>query len=98
MGSIILILAAFAAAFILNIRAFRLYGRDKRAAIRGEWRTPEKTLLLAAVLGGGIGAFAGMEYFRHKTKTPRFMAAVPLCALTQGLIGCAVIWRVLLTL
>lgn len=98
MGSISFFAAAFAAAFILNVRAFRLYGRDKRAAIRGEWRTPEKTLLLAAVLGGGIGSFAGMEYFRHKTKTPRFMAAVPLCAMAQGLIGCAVIWRVLLTL
>ena len=98
MGNIILAAAVCAAAFILNVRAFRLYGRDKKAAVENKWRTPERTLLLTALLGGGIGSYAGMEYFRHKTKTPRFMTVVPLCAVTQGLIGCAVIWRVLLTL
>lgn len=70
MGNIILA-AAVCAAAILNIRAFLLYGQDKWAAIRGEWRTPEKTLLLAAVLGGGIGSFAGME-----SKSPPSTATV----------------------
>ena len=98
MGGISFFAAAFAAAFILNVRAFRLYGRDKKAAVENKWRTPERTLLLTALLGGGIGSYAGMEYFRHKTKTPRFMTVVPLCAVTQGLIGCAILWRVLTSL
>ena len=33
-----------------NLLVMALYGADKRRAVRGRWRIPEKTLLLAAVL------------------------------------------------
>ena len=52
----------------LNGFTFLLYGLDKLKAQRGKWRIPERTLLLFTWLMGGVGAFAGMRVFRHKTK------------------------------
>lgn len=63
-----------------NLFAFALYGLDKRKAKRGDWRIPERTLLLSAWLLGGAGAWLGMQTFRHKTKHLRFVIGVPLAA------------------
>ena len=46
---------------------------DKRKAIKGSWRIPEKTLFLITALGGGIGTIAGMYVFRHKTQKLNFV-------------------------
>ena len=62
----------------VNLFAFVLYGIDKLKARRGAWRIPEATLLLVAFLGGSLGAFLGMELFRHKTKHAKFKVLVPL--------------------
>ena len=43
----------------INVIVFVLYGVDKRRAIRGAWRVPEKTLLTGTWLLGGVGALAG---------------------------------------
>ena len=59
---------------LMSIIAFISYGRDKRLAKEQKWRTPEKVLLLLGFLGGGFGAVAGMEVFRHKTKHWYFWA------------------------
>ena len=71
---------------VINAAAFIMYGLDKRKAIRGEWRIPEKTLLLVAAAGGGIGAFLGMQIFRHKTRHMQFVILVPLCIIVHLLI------------
>ena len=63
----------------MSLVAFALYGIDKSRAKRGAWRISERTLLLSALLMGGPGAWAGMEFFRHKTQHPRFRVLVPLC-------------------
>lgn len=68
---------AFAA---INAGVFALYGVDKRRAARGEWRISERTLLLGAWLLGGVGAYAGMRLFRHKTLHRAFAVGVPLAA------------------
>ena len=53
---------------IVNIVLFVMMGIDKVRAKRDEWRIREATLAAAALLGGGIGGFAGMKLFHHKTK------------------------------
>lgn len=62
---------------IVNVLAFALYGIDKYKAKAGAWRIPEKTLLGIAVLGGSVGAIAGMKTFHHKTKHWYFRYGLP---------------------
>ena len=67
----------------VNIAAFALMGIDKKRAINHAWRIPEKTLFLSAILGGSIGAIAGMQLFRHKTKHWYFVIGMPLILVAQ---------------
>ena len=64
---------------IINVVTFAMYGADKMKAQAGAWRIPEKTLLGLAAIGGSLGAFAGMQFFHHKTKHLNFQIIVPLC-------------------
>lgn len=56
----------------INALAFGAFWLDKRRAREGRWRTPEKTLLTIALLGGGLGAVCGQQVFRHKTRKEPF--------------------------
>ncbi|MEO6876529.1 MAG: DUF1294 domain-containing protein [Opitutaceae bacterium] len=60
-------------ALALSFFAYLAYWDDKRRAEAGEWRTPESTLHLAALLGGWPGAFLGQRIFRHKTSKVSFL-------------------------
>lgn len=72
---------------LVNLVTFLIYGLDKWKAKRDGWRIPEKTLLGLAAVGGSVGAFAGMQVFRHKTKHMKFVIGVPVIFLLQiGLI------------
>ena len=68
---------------LVNLAAFVLMGLDKRRARRERWRIPEKTLFLPAVLGGSVGAIAGMYLFRHKTRHWYFRLGLPALLLLQ---------------
>ncbi|MDY7223670.1 DUF1294 domain-containing protein [Halalkalibacterium halodurans] len=70
----------------LTVIGFAVMGLDKQKARTGRWRTPEKTLWLIALLGGSIGVFAGMRYFRHKTKHASFSVGLPLLIVVQLMI------------
>lgn len=61
-----------------NGYVFMAMGRDKRRAKRHQWRTPEATLLLMGAALGGIGLYAGMKYFRHKTSHTKFAIGAPI--------------------
>ena len=63
----------------INLFAVVIYGIDKRRAIKDKWRISESTLLLVALIGGGLGALAGMKLFRHKTQKAKFFVGVPVC-------------------
>ena len=67
----------------INVATFAVYGVDKRRARQGAWRVPEKTLFLLPLLGGSIGALAGMRVFHHKTKHWYFVWGIPLILLAQ---------------
>ena len=68
---------------IINLLAFALMGIDKQRAVRHAWRIPEKTLFLSALLGGSVGAIAGMQLFRHKTKHWYFRYGMPAILVLQ---------------
>ncbi len=68
---------------VINIAAFAAFGYDKHQARTGGWRVPERTLLLMAVIGGSIGALAGMYYFHHKTRHNSFRLGVPAILVIQ---------------
>ena len=75
-----LILTLTALLVLWNLVTFGLMAIDKRKAIKGKRRIPEKTLLLSAWILGGIGGFAGMILCSHKTKHLRFVVQLPLAA------------------
>lgn len=52
---------------------------DKNKAKKGKYRISEKTLFITAFLLGGIGIYAGMYKFRHKTKHTLFTVGIPVC-------------------
>ncbi len=68
---------------MINVAAFAAYGLDKRKAVKHEWRIPETTLIGLAVLGGSIGAYAGMKIFHHKTLHLKFRIAIPVIFIVQ---------------
>lgn len=78
---------------LVNIAAFCLMGIDKRRAVKHMWRIPEKTLFLAALLGGSAGAIAGMQFFRHKTKHWYFKYGMPAILIAQVCLAAACLRR-----
>ena len=64
----IVIIAYVAYLILLSIVTFFFYLADKNKAKKGNWRVPEKVLLLLSFLGGAFGGYPAMLIFRHKTK------------------------------
>ena len=56
----------------INAIAFLAFASDKRRAVAGVRRTPEQILLGLAAIGGSLGAIAGQQLFRHKTRKEPF--------------------------
>ncbi len=80
---------------IINISTFIIFGIDKRRAVKNRWRIAESTLFLLALIGGSIGAEAGMYVFHHKTKHLRFVIGIPLIFILQAVIA-FFIWKTLI--
>ncbi len=74
----IVFFAAVAYIVIINIRAFTLYGKDKKHAKRKQTRISERRLLRVCIWGGAAGGLLGMYMFRHKTLHNKFRIAVPV--------------------
>jgi len=60
------------------------FAADKRAAVAGERRTPEATLLLLVVAGGSPGAIAAQQILRHKTRKEPFRSLLWSIAAAQA--------------
>lgn len=56
----------------MQVITYAFYGDDKRRAINGDWRIPEKRLHWLTFLGGTPAAILAQELFRHKTKKDAF--------------------------
>lgn len=72
---------------VINLIAFALMGLDKWKARRDAWRIPEKTLFLAALLGGALGGTVGMHLFHHKTRHWYFRFGFPVLLILQLLLA-----------
>ena len=59
---------------VIGAVTFVVYAKDKRAAINGNWRVPEKTLHIFSVAGGWLGALIAQDKLRHKTQKQPFRA------------------------
>lgn len=64
---------------------------DKRLAVKGGRRIPEKKLFGAALLGGGAAMYITMRIIRHKTLHKRFMIGLPLIILLQTVLVCFIL-------
>ena len=73
----------------INILACLLMALDKSKARRNAYRIPESILFLVALIGGSLGAIAGMFAFRHKTKHLSFVICLPVILLLHLL---AALW------
>ena len=65
---------------VVNIVAFFIVGSDKRKSMARSnlERTPEGIIFFLAAAFGGIGVYAGMLAFRHKTQKWYFVIGIPL--------------------
>ena len=76
---------------IVNAAGYVLMGEDKRRALLGVRRIPERALLLTAAAGGSLGVLLGMVSYHHKTRHRKFTLGVPGILLAQLLVAAALI-------
>jgi uncharacterized membrane protein YsdA (DUF1294 family) len=69
---------------LASLVTFAAFAVDKRAAIRGDRRTPEATLLMLAAAGGAAGGVAAQQLFRHKTRKEPFRSLLWAIAVAQA--------------
>ncbi|WP_026563364.1 DUF1294 domain-containing protein [Bacillus sp. UNC41MFS5] len=69
--------------FIMNIAGLVIMWEDKKRAKKHEYRISERTLWLVALFGGAVGATAGMQLYRHKTKHTSFKIGFPVLAIIE---------------
>ncbi|OHW63235.1 hypothetical protein EUAN_00990 [Andreesenia angusta] len=62
---------------IINALSLTMMYMDKYYAKSSRRRIPESKLMTVAIFGGSLGAFMGMNLFRHKTKHPKFKYGLP---------------------
>ena len=72
--------------FSWNVYVFIAMGRDKRRAKLHRWRIPESSLLFMGAVLGGIGLYAGMKFFHHKTSHSKFVIGAPILILINILV------------
>jgi uncharacterized membrane protein YsdA (DUF1294 family) len=68
---------------VMNLAGFIIMGMDKKRAKNNNYRISERTLWTIALLGGAVGATAGMNHYRHKTKHAQFKYGLPVLAVLE---------------
>ncbi|MFJ8063322.1 DUF1294 domain-containing protein [Psychrobacillus sp. NPDC096426] len=69
---------------LMSIISFLVMGYDKSQAKKHKQRVSERTLWTLAIFGGGIGAYLGMQLFRHKTKHTNFRVGFLMLLILYG--------------
>lgn len=73
---------------MINLIGAMLVVSDKNRARQNRWRIRERSLFLAAALGGCPSVYFTMKKIRHKTQHKRFMVGLPVI-FTAQLLGIA---------
>lgn len=85
--------------FAVNIVCFGLFAWDKQSAQLGRRRTPERTLLTLAFIGGTVGAVVAQRTLRHKTMKEPFRTRLAMITVSQIVICSAAVglalWKVI---
>lgn len=69
---------------VINIVTFFYFGIDKlKSQVAGKRRISERTLWILSLIGGSMGALAGIKFFRHKTKKLSFQAGMAMILALQ---------------
>jgi len=68
----------------ISVVTFIVYGVDKWAAMRNQWRIPENTLHLLSLAGGWPGALIAQQILRHKSRKPSFQAVFWITVALNG--------------
>lgn len=82
-NSLISLLIFFA---LINVIAILLMKKDKEFAKSGEKRVRESTLLIVALVGGGIGEYYAMYKYKHKTLHRKFLIGVPVAIMLNTMV------------
>jgi len=88
---------ALAVLYLLTINGatFAAFASDKRRAISGRRRVPERVLLQLAAVGGSSAALAAQQLLRHKTRKEPFRTELWLIALGHAVaLGAAMVWAI----
>ena len=72
--------------FFINVVGIYVMWSDKQKAKKDQFRIPEKTLFLVAILGGAFGTTYGMYQFHHKTKHWYFKYGMPTILVIETII------------
>lgn len=62
---------------VINTAGLILVVSDKHKAAKKMWRIPEKWFFILSLIGGCPGVYAGLLFFRHKTRHWYFMWGIP---------------------
>lgn len=76
-----LVLACYLVA--INAATFAVFCIDKRRAVAGAWRIPERVLLGLSAAGGAAGGVLGMRMAHHKTRKWYFALGLPVMLAAQ---------------
>jgi uncharacterized membrane protein YsdA (DUF1294 family) len=85
-------LTLFLIYLLFNVVVFCVYWWDKQAAIEGEWRISENTLLTLAFFGGSFGAVTAQRILRHKTRKEPFRSILMMIVVFH--VGVVIFWLV----
>ncbi len=69
---------------VINFVTYLAFWIDKERARAGQYRVPERTLLLLALMGGSPSALLAQRRMRHKTRKQPFAGLLAGIALLQA--------------
>lgn len=69
---------------LINFIAIILMKKDKEYAQTGARRVRESTLLVVALVGGGLGEYYAMYKYKHKTLHDKFLYGVPIAIMINA--------------